>query len=220
MGSGVFGRRVRLVLLAAFGLVLTGLALLNACSCGGQVTSSALHEGLAPDLVVIPGNTQNTLQWAPVSGAVAYDVYWRVENPSAAKGSLIAGGVARTNTKHSHRGSTFVHSGLRNGWRYGYWVVVSGADEPKGQPRVFGAPSDTLPCEQGASCMFQCPVFGMTSCDNVCTTLSSDPLNCGACGNRCYWGDKCSGATCIYVPMDPPAPATSPAPIAALAAME
>jgi hypothetical protein len=40
-----------------------------------------------------------------------------------------------------------------------------------------------------------CP-NGQTSCGGICTDLTSDPANCGACGTACNVGDNCVAGQC------------------------
>ncbi|HEY3498149.1 MAG TPA: hypothetical protein VGK73_25800, partial [Polyangiaceae bacterium] len=40
-----------------------------------------------------------------------------------------------------------------------------------------------------------CPM-GTDTCPGSCTTLASDPANCGFCGNRCMGGTACTNGTC------------------------
>lgn len=48
------------------------------------------------------------------------------------------------------------------------------------------------------SASFQgCTSAAQTLCDDTCTTLSSDPENCGACGNACAANQLCSSGTCV-----------------------
>lgn len=36
----------------------------------------------------------------------------------------------------------------------------------------------------------------LTACGNSCSDLKNDPLNCGACGNKCAIGGSCCSGTC------------------------
>ena len=42
-----------------------------------------------------------------------------------------------------------------------------------------------------------CPQAGQSNCRGSCVFLSSDPNNCGACGNICAGGTSCSNGTCL-----------------------
>src|SRR5215218_4308026 len=61
---------------------------------------------------------------------------------------------------------------------------VAWAAPPSGRGRV-------LVGEQG------CPQAGQSNCRGSCVFLSSDPNNCGACGNICAGGTSCSNGTCL-----------------------
>ncbi|GAC1600100.1 MAG: hypothetical protein NVS4B10_11680 [Myxococcales bacterium] len=37
---------------------------------------------------------------------------------------------------------------------------------------------------------------GGTQCGSACTTLGTDPRNCGTCGNACGLGESCTGGSC------------------------
>jgi hypothetical protein len=50
----------------------------------------------------------------------------------------------------------------------------------------------------GASCG-----MGQASCAGACTSLGSDPMNCGACGKACGTGDSCCSGTCMPTESDP-----------------
>jgi uncharacterized protein YjdB len=41
---------------------------------------------------------------------------------------------------------------------------------------------------------------GQTSCSGACTSLQSDPNNCGACGKSCGLGGVCQAGVCIVAP--------------------
>lgn len=41
---------------------------------------------------------------------------------------------------------------------------------------------------------------GDRACNGACTSLASDPANCGACGNQCLSGDSCSAGQCVNPP--------------------
>ena len=43
---------------------------------------------------------------------------------------------------------------------------------------------------------YSCAAQGLTDCFGVCADVSSDPANCGACGNVCAMGDACIGGWC------------------------
>jgi hypothetical protein len=55
-------------------------------------------------------------------------------------------------------------------------------------------PSGTY-CESDGWCYDNCSP-GLTWCDSSCVDLSSDPYNCGACGNVCEPGFVCSSGAC------------------------
>jgi hypothetical protein len=46
------------------------------------------------------------------------------------------------------------------------------------------------------SCVCDCAP-GTVSCSGTCVNLSSDPNNCGSCGNVCTSGTTCSNGTCV-----------------------
>lgn len=49
-----------------------------------------------------------------------------------------------------------------------------------------------------AGCGPQAPCSpGLGCCADACVPVNSDPLNCGACGNRCPMGSGCCGGQCI-----------------------
>src|SRR5580692_11861199 len=43
----------------------------------------------------------------------------------------------------------------------------------------------------GSSC-----VAGQTPCGDTCVDVTTDPMNCGACGIPCSKGQSCQGGTC------------------------
>lgn len=54
-------------------------------------------------------------------------------------------------------------------------------------------------CPEGAACsngMCICPEGAAADCGDACRTLSSDLLNCGACGVTCAVGASCTAGTC------------------------
>jgi len=65
-------------------------------------------------VVATPGNTQNVITWNAVTGAVAYDIYWKT-----------TAGVTKANgTKIAGVTSPYTHTGRVNGTTY-YYVVVA-----------------------------------------------------------------------------------------------
>ena len=52
-----------------------------------------------------------------------------------------------------------------------------------------------------------CEAQGLTDCFGVCTDVSSDPANCGACGTLCAAGYACIGGWCQELYVDQPDPA-------------
>jgi len=56
--------------------------------------------------------------------------------------------------------------------------------------------------ENDADCA-SCPP-GQTSCAGTCVDTSTDPANCGSCGNACPQGATCEGGACIVVDCFPP----------------
>jgi Stigma-specific protein, Stig1 len=58
-----------------------------------------------------------------------------------------------------------------------------------------------LPGRAGAAPARQaCEAAGLTDCGGGCVDLSSDPFNCGACGNVCP-GGVCEGGICSAPPI-------------------
>ena len=49
-----------------------------------------------------------------------------------------------------------------------------------------------LACSKEKTC-----TSDLTLCGGTCTTLGTDPANCGACGNACGPGDSCYAGTCL-----------------------
>ena len=47
-----------------------------------------------------------------------------------------------------------------------------------------------------------CPP-GLSLCGTICTNLTTDPMNCGACGISCGPGGTCCGGTCTDLSNDP-----------------
>lgn len=81
----------------------------------------AAHVIAAPVISsVVAGDAKNTITWSAVTGATAYDLYWK----------LSAGVTKRNGTKISGSGVTspYVHSGLINGMTYWYVLVAHDAE--------------------------------------------------------------------------------------------
>ena len=55
--------------------------------------------------------------------------------------------------------------------------------------------SSTAKQPDAAACL-----TGSTQCGATCVELASDQLNCGACGNVCGAGDRCTTGTCTPIP--------------------
>ncbi len=56
----------------------------------------------------------------------------------------------------------------------------------------FACGSPSMP-DGGVNCS---SCAGTTACNGICVTLSSDPNNCGACGNVCAAGESCTNGSC------------------------
>jgi sugar lactone lactonase YvrE len=56
----------------------------------------------------------------------------------------------------------------------------------------------TLPADSGRVDSLECPPEQI-ACSGVCTDLSTDPANCGSCGNACFTGEACAGGACVAV---------------------
>lgn len=139
------------------------------------------------------GNTQVTVSWNSVSGATAYNIYWRTQT-----------GVTTANgTKISNATSPYVHTGRTNATAYYYIVVAvnSGVEGPSSLetnatplPPVPDAPSGVAASE------------GDTSVDISWNSVS------GATSYNIYWrtstgvtkqnGTKISNATSPYTHSD------------------
>lgn len=75
-----------------------------------------------------------------------------------------------------------------------------------------GRPVTSFCCGPGYSCQngtCVCPV-PKTACGGVCVDTSSDPANCGSCGNACAPGQTCQQGGCYPTPLE--CGACSPAP--------
>ena len=74
---------------------------------------------------------------------------------------------------------------------------VALAQKTGGPPPGGGGPP---PGGETSHCAPPCPA-GQTCCDGVCVNLSTDPLNCGACGHQCTGGTGegrcCSNGECV-----------------------
>ena len=113
----------------------------------------------------------------------------------------------------------------------GLVLAVTGCDGkgelncPAGQTACSGVCVDAASARDNCLCGFQCPTGAacttagcqcpadQTVCGAACASLSTDPLNCGACGHRCGAG-TCSGTppscTCNASPILDCGPSASP----------
>ncbi len=114
------------------------------CGGGGGGSSSGDGTGLpsAPTGVsATAGNGSVALNWAAVSGAASYNIYW-----SAAEGVTVS-----TGTRISGAASPYTHTGLANGTTYYYIVTAVSADgESTPSAQVSAKPSAAAPPEAPA----------------------------------------------------------------------
>ena len=82
-------------------------------------------------LTAVPGNTENTLNWDPVEGALSFNIYWNTSGSVTTADTLISGAT-----------SPHVHTGLTNGTTYFYIVTaVNSAGESDPSSEVSATPS-------------------------------------------------------------------------------
>src|SRR5262249_53578910 len=71
----------------------------------------------------------------------------------------------------------------------------------EGKPFACVGPRDCVgdpDCRNGDTCLEGSGVCAQDrlTCGSVCTDTTTDPLNCGACGNACAGGMTCSAGAC------------------------
>lgn len=72
----------------------------------------------------------------------------------------------------------------------GEQTLAPTTDEPPAEPQPDSVAPETVPASS-SSCL-----EGQVDCGGVCTDLSSDPLNCGACGVTCAPDSSCDFGVC------------------------
>ena len=72
--------------------------------------------------------------------------------------------------------------------------IVAGVFSRQGVAPARAAQFDDVGLEPGPR--YTCVAQGLTDCFGFCVEVSSDPANCGACGNVCAVGDACIGGWC------------------------
>lgn len=100
----------------------------------GALTGSSFAIGTLLD--VVAGDSQNTITFSSVTGATAYNIYWRT-----------TAGVTKLNgTKIAGVTSPHTHSGLSNGTTYYYIYTAENASEESSESNeLSGTPNLPLP---------------------------------------------------------------------------
>lgn len=72
---------------------------------------------------------------------------------------------------------------------------LCGTCNDDGEPCQQSADCCSTVCSQGTCAALACSPI--QSCGSYCANVDSDPLNCGACGNKCDAGNGCCGGVCV-----------------------
>jgi hypothetical protein len=73
------------------------------------------------------------------------------------------------------------------------------ATRPSGVRAQDGCAPAFMACDEATPC---CDAPDFACCGGTCTSIQSDPTNCGSCGNPCGQDSVCCGGTCTP-PLDP-----------------
>lgn len=127
---------------------------------------------------VTPGDGQNTISWGTVSGATAYNLYWKTTT-----------GVDKTSTKLSNVTSPYSHTGLTNGVEI-FYVVTAEDDvtESDESTEDSGTPAAGTPA--GNPSITAYPVLAKNYRDNFeFQRRVSEIVNSTRAGKLNNWGE-------------------------------
>ena len=175
-GTRADGEKCLSYLECASGKCLNNLCVSLTAQDGGGPTPDASADAAplqAPgDIKATAGNTQVSVSWTPVVGAIGYNLYW-----------MTASGVTpSTGAKVLGVTSPYAHTGLTNGKTYFYIVTaLSGAAESSASGEASATPYG------GAAVGI--PSGLAATAGNGQNTVSWSPVT-GATGYNLYWGSS------------------------------